>query len=207
MVILLVHGLGRTPLSLFGLASALRRAGHHTRFFAYFPTLESLPRIVRRLTTRLHALAEAGRPVGLVGHSLGGLLLRLALVRVPELKVHHFVMLGTPNRGSRMARLAWRWLPFRVLTRECGRFLATLDESNPLPALSVPYSVIAGTRGPSGRLLPFGSEPNDVIVSVAETTIDAARCTTRPVFHSFMMDSPAVRDWVVSAFAHSGQDG
>ena len=58
MLIVLVHGLARTPLSLFGLAPALRRAGHHTRFFGYSPTLESLPRVVRRLTERLRSLAH-----------------------------------------------------------------------------------------------------------------------------------------------------
>src|SRR5581483_8067521 len=127
MLTLLVHGLGRTPVSLFGLAPALRRAGHRTRFFAYSPTFEPLPRIVRRLADRLREMARPGRPVGLVGHSLGGLLLRLALPEVSGLRVHHLVMLGTPNRPPRLARWAWRRLPFRLLTGDCGRFLACPD--------------------------------------------------------------------------------
>ncbi len=200
MLILLVHGLGRTPLSLFGLASALRRAGHHTRFFAYSPTFEILPRIIRRLSHRLRSLAKTNQSVGLVGHSLGGLLLRLALARVPRLQVRHFVMLGTPNKGSRMARLASRWLPFRLLTRDCGRFLVASDGFAHLPPLRVPTTVIAGTAGPRGRFSPFGDEVNDGLVAVAETAIENMELIQLPVLHTFMMDSPAVHERVLAAF-------
>src|SRR5438445_13092511 len=121
---LLVHGLGRTPLSMCSLAPSLRAAGDHTPLFAYSPTFETLPRILRRLTERLRLLARKREPVGLVGHSLGGLLLRMALPHMPELRVHHLVMLGTPNRPPRIARFAWRFHPFRWFTRDCGQFLS-----------------------------------------------------------------------------------
>lgn len=112
MLTVLVHGLGRTPVSLFPLAADLRRAGHRTRLFAYFPYLESVPFIVARLAAQLQLLARLGQPVGLVGHSLGGLLLRMAAARVPELRVRRLVMLGTPNR---------------LFAGNRGQFLATPD--------------------------------------------------------------------------------
>ena len=102
MRVLLVHGLGRTPCSLFGLASAVRRDGHATQFFAYSPTFESLPRIVRRLAARLEAFEKCNDEVGFAGHSLGGLLLRSALIQVPGLRVKNLVMMGTPNRPPRI---------------------------------------------------------------------------------------------------------
>ena len=46
MNILLVHGLGRTPCSMFRLGTALRRAGHRTGYFGYSPTFESLTGIL-----------------------------------------------------------------------------------------------------------------------------------------------------------------
>lgn len=200
MNILLVHGLGRTPLSLFGLAVALRRSGHRPSFFAYSPTLERLPRILRRLTARLRSLAKSRQPVGLVGHSLGGVLLRMALVDVPELPVHQLVMLGTPNRSSHLARLAWRWFPFRWLTRDCGRLLGCPETLPGLPAPVVPYTLIAGTAGLCGGWTPFGSEANDGIVAVSEVSFgDRGALRQFPVWHTFMMNNPDVRQVVIEA--------
>ncbi|MBX9623491.1 MAG: alpha/beta fold hydrolase [Gemmataceae bacterium] len=200
MTVLLVHGLGRTPLSLLGLAAALRRAGHRTVFFGYSPTLEPLDRIVRRLADRLRRLARPGRPVGLVGHSLGGLLLRLALPAVPDLRVHRLVMLGTPNRSSGLARLASRVFLFRWLTRGCGRFLACPDTIPALPAPAVPYTLVAGTAGPRGRWSPFGDEPNDGVVAVGEVPIrDEDRPVLVPALHTWLMDHPAARAAVLAA--------
>ncbi|QDU21184.1 esterase/lipase family protein [Urbifossiella limnaea] len=194
MLILHVHGLGRKPLSMLGLAAALRRAGHRTRFFGYSPTLESVPRIVARLARLMRQLRG---PVGLVGHSLGGLLLRRALADVPALNVRRLVLLGSPNPPARAAILASRFAPFRWLTRDCGRFLRS-SEAVPVP--TVPYTLVAGTAGATGRWSPFGNEPNDGLVSVAETRIlPADEPLLVPALHTFLMDHPAVQSAVVAA--------
>lgn len=199
MQLLLVHGLGRTSLSLFGLASALRGAGHHTRFFGYSPTLETLPRILRRLTARLRELAARGESVGLVGHSLGGLLLRMALPAAPDLKVHHLVTLGTPTGVPRMATLAWNWFPpFRLYTRDCGRLLTSAGAFAQLPPLAVPFTPVAGTAGPRGRLSPFGADGNDSVVSVCETRLPDREPELFPVVHTLIMDAVAVRARILS---------
>src|SRR5688500_1095775 len=103
MRVVLVHGVGRTPFSMFLLARSISRAGHQPEHFAYLPYLETYDRILARLVSRLGHLAESAEEVGLVGHSFGGLLLREAAARVPSLRVRHLVMLGTPNRRPRLA--------------------------------------------------------------------------------------------------------
>jgi hypothetical protein len=207
MLVLLVHGLGRTPLSLFGLASSLRRKGHRTRFFGYSSAFESVPRITRRLTDALRNLSRRNEPVGLVGHSLGGLFLRMTLPTVPELRVHHFVLLGTPNSPPRMARLAWKWFtPFRMFTRGCGRLLALPEAFAALPKISVPFSVIAGTAGPRGRWSPFGNEPNDGLVAVEEARVPGAEPVLLPVLHTVMMNAIAVRERILAIMSGDSDD-
>lgn len=205
MQTLLVHGLGRTPLSFFGMAAFLRARGHHTRFFGYSSTFESVTRILGRLVRVLRELAGRGEPVGLVGHSLGGVLLRTALRDAPALRVHHLVTLGSPAAPARAAHLAWRWVPpFRVFARDCARFLMNPDTFAALPAApGHPFTAVAGTRGPRGRLSPFGDSPNDGVVSVEEARAPGAELVPVPGLHSFLMDHPAARAIVAAAFARA----
>ena len=200
MKVLLVHGLGRTPCSMFGLGSALRRAGHRTLYFGYSPTLETLPGILTRLTKKLQALARTGEPVGLAAHSLGGLLLRMARLEVPELVVHHLAMLGVPNRPPRIAAYVWKWRFFRWFSRGCGRFLASADAIPTIPPPADPYTLIAGTAGPRNPRFLFRGELNDGVVAASETRIrDADRPLLFPVLHSFIMDDRAVQRAVLAA--------
>ena len=53
-------------------------------------------------------LAAVPGPVHLVGHSMGGLVARMALARLPPHKVRRLILLGTPNRGSFAAVQALR---------------------------------------------------------------------------------------------------
>jgi pimeloyl-ACP methyl ester carboxylesterase len=200
MNILLVHGLGRTPGSLFPVAAALRKAGHHTHFFGYSSTIESLDGIVQRLVGKLKRL---GSPIGLVAHSLGCILLRLALPRVPELRVHHFAMLGPPNQPPALARYFWRFLPFRIFSGSCGKMLATAGEYESIPIPSCPTTIFAGTAGPRGRLSLCGRDPSDGIVRVSETMMEGHTPLEYPVLHTWMMNDARIHAVIVSKMSQS----
>ena len=98
MQVLLVHGMGRTPLSMLRLGRKLRREGHTVNLLGYMAAVEPFARIVRRMQERFARIA-AGGPYVVVGHSLGGLLTRAALGSGSSsfTRPAHLIMLGTPT--------------------------------------------------------------------------------------------------------------
>lgn len=203
MHVILVHGLGRTTLSLAGLARCLRNAGHTTETFGYVGALESFAQIRDRLRARLERIAATGPEYGVLGHSLGGLLLRAALPGVRP-QPRHLVMLATPNRPPRLARRFRGFWPFRFAGGDAGRRLGDPEFFAALPLPTVPYTIIAGTAGARGRLSPFGTEPNDWVVSLTETLVsDADQPVLAPVGHTFMMGDRAVRAAVLRVLAEA----
>jgi pimeloyl-ACP methyl ester carboxylesterase len=192
--VLLVHGLWRTPLSFLSLVRRLRECGYRTERFGYAAIAQGYEVIVERLVRRLERLGDGGAPYVVIGHSLGGILLRSALARLTGPLPEHFVMLGTPNRSPRLARgLGVRWA-YRRLMGESGANLASESFYRALPAPPVPYTIVAGTAGPRGRWSPFGDELNDGVVAVAETRIrDDDAIVVLRVTHTFMMNNAEVQ--------------
>lgn len=169
MNILFVHGMGRTPLSAWPMLRRLRRAGHRVSTFGYCVTLDSFEPIKRRLHGRIRTLAAQGEYC-LVGHSLGGVLLRAALADESDLArlPRRVFLLGVPIQASRLAnRLKDNWI-YRLATRDCGQLLASPTRMEAMPAVPAPTTVITGTRGLRGKWSPFGTEPNDGLVSADE---------------------------------------
>lgn len=198
MRLILVHGMGRTPVSMMPLARQLRRAGHEAELVGYVPGVESFERIRNRVRQRLVEAGSHGRPYAAIGHSLGGILLRAALqewphdVPLPE----RIVLLGSPSRPPRMARRFHRHFPYRWINGQSGQLLTRDEFFTELPADVVPCTVIAGTRGWKRAGLFFDGEPNDGVVAVDEARPDGgghADFHTLPVSHTFMMNNRRVR--------------
>jgi alpha-beta hydrolase superfamily lysophospholipase len=119
MRVLLVHGMGRTPLSLRLLAKFLRQQGYRSERLGYVAALEGFSRIQSRVRQRLERLSQTGEPYAVLGHSLGGLTLRAALPGVHPAPLH-LIMLGTPNQPPRLARRLRRLWIYRLLCGESG---------------------------------------------------------------------------------------
>ena len=166
--VVLVAGLWMPAIALALLASRLRRAGHAVRRFSYSTRVapdsnaESLARFVRE--------SYAGRPVHLVGHSLGGVLIFDMLVRHRDIAAGRVVLLGAPVRGCQAGRRLGRVAPGRWMLGATGPRWEAREARWTRPEA---LGVIAGTL-PLGLGAMIGAlpGPNDGVVCVDETTVE-----------------------------------
>ena len=145
--VVLLHGLGRTHLSMTALQFALENAGYEVWNEGYpsrRTTVEALAPGVGAAIDDCRARGAAR--VHFVTHSMGGILVRAYFRdrRVPD--AGRVVMLAPPNRGSAIVdanRDKW-W--FRMATGPAGQQLGTGPDSlpNTLPPLPLEVGVIAG---------------------------------------------------------------
>ncbi|MGH7593306.1 MAG: esterase/lipase family protein [Gemmatimonadales bacterium] len=192
--VLLVHGMGRTPLSMWRLARSLQRRGTPVQLFGYVAAWQTVEQITARLRLRIERMADGDYIA--IGHSLGGLLLRAAVASLPPdvRRPRRMIMLATPNRSPRLARRFERAWWYRLLNGDAGHLLAHDARMDAIPIAPVPCTVIAGTRGIHGRWSPFGLAANDGLIAVDETELaGAAEWIRVQARHPFIMNAAQVR--------------
>jgi len=201
MDLVLIHGMGRTPLSMLHLRRCLRRAGHRPLLFGYSPTVETLQGATARLVDLIDRRVDAGH-YALVGHSLGTVLIRAALGRLDNRMPAACFFLAPPMVACKAAKFFSRFWPYQVLMGEMGRLLATDEFMRRLPMPPTFFRIYAGTGGPRAPWLPFGMAENDGILSVSEATGACEASTLRiPALHTFIMNSPQACDDIVRSLA------
>lgn len=178
-LVVLVHGMGRSPASMAPLGVWLGRQGFRTHNWGYWSYRPTLAELSARFGDRLQALGAGAERVHFVTHSLGGILVRAALAGRPLANAGRAVMLTPPNQGSRAAD---RWAPYLGRVMPPIRDLRTAPDAlvHTLPAPTLEVGVIAGAM--------------DGKVSVAEAALPGADQVVLPCRHSLLMFRRDVRE-------------
>lgn len=110
MPIILVHGWIHNRSAFLGMARALRRAGfRHIHAFDHQPLVYDIPEIAGMLAAEVERVRQVSgaEKVMIVGHSMGGLVVRYYVQRLGgDAVVDTAITLGTPHRGTYAAHLA-----------------------------------------------------------------------------------------------------
>ena len=182
---LFVHGMGRSPFSGLPMLLRLKQAGIRTHSYGYSVSLRSFAAIQQGLHARVAEVAARGEYV-LIGHSLGGVLIRAVLQNLPPAPPPRRVfLLGSPLQASQLAGRLSRNCLFQIATGDCGQLLASAQRMAAIAIPSLPLTSIVGISGPTGVLSPFGDELNDGVVSLSEVSSAQIGDQVRvPVLHT-----------------------
>ncbi|MGH8646860.1 MAG: esterase/lipase family protein [Gammaproteobacteria bacterium] len=206
--VVLIHGLFLNGYEMAFLRVQLTRAGYLPRRFCY-RSVRSSPASVARELRRVVQDLDAGK-IHFVCHSLGGLVIRHYFALFEDLRHGRIVTLGTPHRGSGVARYLSTFTLGQTLLGESNR----RGVSGDVPAWNGASELgsIAGTRSMGlGRMITELSKPNDGTVAAAETHLHGAKDhIALPVSHLGMLVSRQVAMQVLhflqqGCFAHTPQ--
>ena len=162
-------------------------------------TFESFSKITDRVRKKILELAARGDYV-LIGHSLGGILIRNALASLPEgTKMPDRVfLLGSPISATRTAKMMRKRWFYRQITGDCGQLLGSDERMNAVPVPRCPATSIVGRKNLLGLLNFFVNEPNDGIVTESEAHSEwIAETIIVPVSHLFLPSNRSVSQIIV----------
>ncbi len=177
--VILLHGLGRTSLSMKGVEWYLKRCGYRVINARYPTSRVSVEQISQQYLAPLLAseVPRSAAKINFVTHSQGGILLRHYLSEHNLPNLGRVVMLAPPNHGSEIidrlkaSRLTRPFLGPGYL--ELGTDAGSLP--NRLGPVSFDCGVIAGDFSLNPLLSGMLTGPNDGKVTVASAQIEGMR--------------------------------
>ncbi|PNK60069.1 esterase/lipase family protein [Psychrobacter sp. FDAARGOS_221] len=201
-LVVLIHGLHQRGFIMSVLGKRLKAQGFDTHLHDYHSLSAPIEEHSRSLNLWLEANYNPSDMLYLVGHSLGGLVIRDFIERYPHWSIGRCVTLGTPHNGSISAEYVSRLLPVAV----GAAYQGALDgDIAPLPD-RISLGVIAGNK-PHGlgqlflnhykRKAKLSAEQSahDGTVFVSETRLVNARDhLVLPVSHTGMLVNKTVAD-------------
>lgn len=198
--VVLIHGLGRTPRSMWVIAAWLKKKGFRVLRLGYpsrrVSIVEAVEDYIQPQLDELAAQLESGAQVHFVTHSLGGIVFRAwAAQRPADFPLGRAVLLAPPNRGSEIIddvrQLPWvRWWLGPVAAELGTDAESTPNRLGPLPPNT---GVIMGNRSPITMFQHLLGEESDGLVTVESAKGDgAADFTLMSTDHALILAQPNV---------------
>lgn len=195
--IVLLHGIGRTKVTMLPLAGYLSWKGYNVINVDY----ASRKKPIEELVGDIHKVLEArhldpSRKVNFVGYSLGGLVIRAYLSKHRPANLGSVVMIGTPNQGSEVADFLKDYSVYKKYFGPAGQQLTTDQQEirGLLGDIDYDVGVIAGRLSidPVSSLLIIPGS-NDGKVSVERTKVSNMKDhIVLNTTHTFMINNPVV---------------
>jgi pimeloyl-ACP methyl ester carboxylesterase len=190
-LVVVLHGLGRSPISMRPITRALQAEGYDVMPFGYSSYCCAIPEIVGDLRAALHSrMGPEHSKVHFVGHSLGNILVRylLASDSAPP-RVGRVVMLAPPNQGALRANR---------MTPVVGWLL------KPTPELRVDSSAtVRGIRPVEGVEIGVIAGRDDDTVKLPETHLaEEKEHIVVEGGHTFIMNRRDVRAFTIAFLRH-----
>ncbi|TGG95016.1 hypothetical protein E4656_00885 [Natronospirillum operosum] len=205
-VVILLHGLGRTALSMEDMAFALRDEGFSTCNQGYPSRDETIQNLSSYVASAVQKAREEGKTrIHFVTHSMGGIILRYYLGHSSHAEDGHVVMLAPPNKGSEIVDVLDDIPGFEEFMGPAALQLSTAPDSLPnrLPPIEMPVGVIAGDRSSDPWFAGVFEEDSDGKVSVESTRmVTMTDHRVMSVGHTFMMHSRDVHHEVIHFLQH-----
>jgi triacylglycerol lipase len=208
--VVLLHGLGRSPLAMARLAHDLRENGYNVRNLAYPSQSADIRTLADATLAPVFDEAAAGARIHIVTHSLGGILVRQYLHdHGAPASLGRVVMLAPPNAGSELVDRLRTWSLYRRINGPAGLQLGTDAASVPrtlgTPPPGVEIGIIAGnvSLNPFFSALITGADDGKVSVDRTHLAGESAHVTL-PFSHTWLMwRRPVLAE--VRAFLRTGR--
>jgi triacylglycerol lipase len=208
--VILLHGLGRTPLSMKRIEWTLRKQNYRVINVSYPSTRISIEDAADQWLGDVlkNQIIDSAAKIHFVAHSLGGIILRQYLTNHQIPNLGRVVMLAPPNHGSELADRLRNNCLYRLATGPAGQELGTSESSIPsqLGPIDFELGVIAGDRSLNPLFSSWIPGPDDGKVSVRSARIPGADFLLVHHSHTWMAWSPQV-NCAIGQFLETGRFG
>lgn len=194
--VIALHGILRSSKSWTEMQRVLEPDGYTFINFDYPSTQQSISDFADQLQEVIATL-DGIEHIHLVGHSMGGLVVRRWCQQYSDPRMRRLLMIGTPNSGAEIASMLKKNLLFQLILGPSGQQLVADPEEfiSTLPLPTMEYAVIAGAKGTPDGFNPLIPGDDDGVVTVQSARLPGAvDYVAFQALHSFQPWNPEVME-------------